>query len=88
MTITADANQAPDGVATALPTSGKAPLTVAFSSAGSADTDGTIVVYSWAFGDGGTSTAAEPSPHLHDGRRPHRDADGHRRQRRHRHRRR
>ncbi|GAA2092910.1 PQQ-dependent sugar dehydrogenase [Actinomadura alba] len=47
--------------ATATPTSGRAPLTVAFSSAGSSDPDGDAITFSWAFGDGGTSTAANPS---------------------------
>ncbi|MEU7870304.1 PQQ-dependent sugar dehydrogenase [Dactylosporangium sp. NPDC049140] len=37
-------------------TNGHAPLTVAFSSAGSSGT-----AYSWTFGDGGTSTAPNPS---------------------------
>jgi PKD repeat protein len=38
------------------------PLPVAFSSDGSFDPDGTIVSYSWDFGDGaGTSTQANPS---------------------------
>ena len=32
-----------------------------FSSAGSTDSDGTIASYSWSFGDGATSTAANPS---------------------------
>ncbi len=34
---------------------------IAFSSAGSSDSDGTIVAWSWTFGDGATSTAANPS---------------------------
>ncbi|WP_181160412.1 PQQ-dependent sugar dehydrogenase [Streptomyces solincola] len=42
-------------------TSGKAPLTVAFSSAGSSDPDGGALRYAWKFGDGATSTAAAPS---------------------------
>ena len=36
-------------------------LTATFSSAGSSDSDGTIVSRSWDFGDGDTSTAANPS---------------------------
>ncbi|MCG8417656.1 MAG: glycosyl hydrolase family 18 protein [Proteobacteria bacterium] len=33
---------------------------IAFSSAGSSDPDGSIVAYAWAFGDGTTSSAANP----------------------------
>ena len=54
-------NQPPTAVASANPTSGQAPLTVAFSSAGSADPEGSPLTYSWTFGDGGTSTQANPS---------------------------
>ena len=36
-------------------------LSCAFNSSGSSDPDGTIASYSWTFGDGGTSTAANPS---------------------------
>ncbi len=60
-TIDVVPNLAPVAAASATPTSGKAPLAVAFSSAGSADPDGSVVGYSWAFGDGGTSTAANPN---------------------------
>jgi chitinase len=34
---------------------------IAFSSAGSADTDGNIATYAWDFGDGNSSTQASPS---------------------------
>ncbi|KXK60648.1 glycosyl hydrolase [Micromonospora rosaria] len=54
-------NRAPTAVATADRTSGAAPLTVVFSSAGSTDPDGGALTYSWAFGDGTTSTAANPT---------------------------
>jgi glucose/arabinose dehydrogenase/PKD repeat protein len=57
----AGANRAPTAVAAADKTSGQAPLTVAFSSAGSSDPEGGALRYSWAFGDGTTSTAANPS---------------------------
>ena len=60
ITVTAP-NQTPTAEASATPTSGIAPLTVQFSSAGSADPDGSIASYAWAFGDGATSTAASPS---------------------------
>ncbi|MEU9366384.1 PQQ-dependent sugar dehydrogenase [Streptomyces avermitilis] len=42
-------------------TSGQAPLKVHFSSAGSSDADGDSLTYSWDFGDGGRSTAANPT---------------------------
>ncbi|MER5550756.1 PQQ-dependent sugar dehydrogenase [Streptomyces sp. NPDC002793] len=42
-------------------TSGAAPLTVRFSSAGSSDPDGDPLSHAWKFGDGATSTAANPS---------------------------
>ncbi|WP_258049548.1 PQQ-dependent sugar dehydrogenase [Streptomyces finlayi] len=42
-------------------TSGKSPLAVQFSSAGSSDPDGDPLNHSWRFGDGATSTAANPS---------------------------
>ena len=40
---------------------GPTPLSVAFSSAGSADPEGQPITYAWTFGDGGTSTAANPT---------------------------
>ncbi|WP_322725188.1 PQQ-dependent sugar dehydrogenase [Streptomyces spongiae] len=42
-------------------TSGQAALKVRFSSAGTSDADGDALTYSWDFGDGGTSTAANPT---------------------------
>ncbi len=43
------------------PYSGTANGSIAFSSAGSTDSDGTITSYSWNFGDGASSTQANPS---------------------------
>ncbi|GAA3208060.1 carbohydrate-binding protein [Actinocorallia longicatena] len=57
----AGGNRAPTAAASGVPGSGQAPLTVAFSSAGSTDPDGDALTYAWTFGDGGTSTAANPS---------------------------
>jgi glucose/arabinose dehydrogenase len=57
----ASGNRPPTAVIAGTPTSGPAPLTVSFSSAGSADPDGQPITYRWAFGDGGTSTQANPS---------------------------
>jgi len=42
-------------------TSGQAPLRVSFSSAGTTDADGDSLTYSWDFGDGGKSTATNPT---------------------------
>ncbi|MEE1750998.1 PQQ-dependent sugar dehydrogenase, partial [Streptomyces sp. SP18CS02] len=52
---------APVAQAKANVTSGKAPLAVSFSSAGSSDADGDALGHAWTFGDGATSTAADPS---------------------------
>ena len=56
-----NANQPPTAVIAGNPTSGAAPLTVGFSSAGSADPEGGPITYRWDFGDGTTSTQANPS---------------------------
>jgi glucose/arabinose dehydrogenase len=59
--VGAGGNRAPTAAASANKTSGAAPLAVTFSSAGSSDPEGGALSYSWAFGDGGTSTAANPA---------------------------
>ncbi|NUT91711.1 MAG: carbohydrate-binding protein [Saccharothrix sp.] len=53
--------RSPIAQATATPSSGGTPLTVAFSSAGSRDPEGGVLTYRWTFGDGTSSTAANPS---------------------------
>jgi glucose/arabinose dehydrogenase len=61
LTYTA-ANQPPTVQSSANPTSGTtAPLAVNFSSAGTSDPENQTLTYSWDFGDGGTSTQANPS---------------------------
>ncbi|MFI9588537.1 ThuA domain-containing protein [Streptomyces sp. NPDC052236] len=57
----ATGGRSPVAEATSNKTSGKAPLRVAFSSAGTTDGDGDALTYAWDFGDGGTSTAANPT---------------------------
>jgi hypothetical protein len=54
-------NEPPTAIVSATPSTGAAPLAVAFGSAGSSDPDGSIAAYSWNFGDGGSSTASNPS---------------------------
>jgi PKD repeat protein len=54
----ANTQVAPIAVVAATPTSGTAPLNVSLSAAGSSDSDGTIVGYSWNFGDGSTASAS------------------------------
>jgi glucose/arabinose dehydrogenase/chitodextrinase len=54
-------NQPPIAAASANPTSGPAPLAVSFSSAGSSDPEGQPLFYTWTFGDGATSTVANPT---------------------------
>jgi glucose/arabinose dehydrogenase len=55
-------NRAPTAVLTATPSNGLAPLVVDFSSQGSSDPDPfTTLTYAWDFGDGTTSTLANPS---------------------------
>jgi glucose/arabinose dehydrogenase/PKD repeat protein len=56
-----NADQPPTAVIAGTPASGPAPLTVSFSSAGSADPEGRPITYLWDFGDGTTSTQANPS---------------------------
>ncbi|MFI7589619.1 PKD domain-containing protein [Spongisporangium articulatum] len=57
VTVTAPANQSPTAAITPSCTN----LACSFSSAGSTDPDGTIASYAWNFGDGTTSTQANPS---------------------------
>jgi hypothetical protein len=53
-------NHPPVASPTATPSAGNAPLSVQFV-ANASDPDGDILTYSWNFGDGATSTVADPS---------------------------
>jgi glucose/arabinose dehydrogenase/PKD repeat protein/fibronectin type 3 domain-containing protein len=53
-------DQSPIVVSSAQPTEGQPPLTVMFSTAGTLDPEGEPLSYSWTFGDGTTSTEANP----------------------------
>lgn len=55
---TATLNKVPVATATATPTSGNSPLSVAFNGAGSTDPDGSVVAYDWNFGDFTTGSGA------------------------------
>ncbi len=57
----AGGNNWPVASASATPTGGDVPISVGFSSAGSADPGGAVASYTWDFGDGATSTQANPS---------------------------
>ncbi len=54
-------NQAPTASFTASPTSGNAPLTVTFNGSSSNDPDGSVVSYSWNFGDSSTGSGVTAS---------------------------
>lgn len=54
-------NQAPIANATADKTSGAAPLTVKFSSAGTSDPEGASLTYEWNFGDGTKTSEQNPT---------------------------
>ncbi|MEU3979286.1 carbohydrate-binding protein [Streptomyces sp. NPDC026672] len=57
----AGSNRNPVAKAAVDKTSGATPLTVQFSSQGSSDPEGKALTYSWDFGDGTSSTQANPS---------------------------
>lgn len=54
-------NAPPTALASATPTVGAAPLAVSFSSAGSSDPEGQPLSFEWFFGDGVSSTEANPA---------------------------
>ena len=58
---TAAGNTPPEAKASAADTSGEVPFTVNFRGADSTDADGDTLSYVWDFGDGATSTEANPT---------------------------
>ena len=70
------ASHLPVASASADVTKGIEPLTVHFSSAGSHDPDGDPLSYPWTFGDGTTSTEANPTKTYTREGRLHRAPDG------------
>jgi PKD repeat protein len=56
LTVSAATNQLPTAVFSSTPQQGDAPLSVSFDASASSDSDGTIVSYTWDFGDGQTAT--------------------------------
>jgi PKD repeat protein len=65
-TITTENNVAPVAAAAVTPGSGKSVFTTfSFSSAGSTDSDGTIVGYSWDFGDGSPLDGSPNPTHVY-----------------------
>ncbi|MBI3769058.1 MAG: PQQ-dependent sugar dehydrogenase [Deltaproteobacteria bacterium] len=64
-------NRSPVANASASPTQGIPPLTVQFSSAGSADPDGDPITFSWDFGDGTAPTTAANPSHVYQNAGPY-----------------
>ena len=60
-TVPFRAGKPPVAVVTVAASSGRAPLTVNFASGGSSDPEGSVLTYDWDFGDGTSSTLANPS---------------------------
>jgi PKD repeat protein len=59
---TGSSNNPPTVVLTASPVGGSVPLAVSFSTAGTSDSDGQALSYSWDFGDGTGSNETSPNP--------------------------
>ncbi len=60
-TVAAPASQAPTAVIAASALRGTAPLTVAYSGAGSTDADGSVVAWDWSFSEGGSASGTSSS---------------------------
>jgi glucose/arabinose dehydrogenase len=61
MKISYGGNQPPIALLSASTLSGNSPLTVSFKGDGSSDPNGDALTYTWSFGDGTTSTQANPT---------------------------
>jgi len=61
LTVIADTNILPTAVISASNTSGTGPLLTSFDGTGSYDSDGSLVSYSWDFGDGNTASGSVAS---------------------------
>ncbi|MEL6976370.1 MAG: PKD domain-containing protein, partial [Bacteroidota bacterium] len=61
ITVTSLSNQPPSAVINTDVTQGDSPLQVSFTGDASTDSDGSIVSYAWDFGDGNSSTEANPT---------------------------
>ncbi len=70
VSFTGTTNHAPVAFASASPNSGTSPLTVQFSSFNTYDQDGGTLAYLWNFGDGTTSTEANPVKTYNPGSSP------------------
>lgn len=58
-------NIRPVAVISAIPTTGRTPLDVAFDATGSTDADGVIAAYRWDFGDGQTPSVTAVVTHTY-----------------------
>ena len=65
ITVTETPNQSPTASFTANPTSGVAPLEVSFNASNSSDSDGSIISYTWNFGDGSNGSGVTTS-HIYE----------------------
>jgi PKD repeat protein len=63
--VTETLNQSPTASFTANPTSGVIPLVVSFNASNSSDSDGTIILYTWNFGDGSNGSGVITS-HIYE----------------------
>ncbi len=63
--LTTPANSPPTAVMTATPTTGTAPLVVAFNASGSSDPDSDPLTFAWSFGDGSATATGATASHTY-----------------------